>query len=431
MGFETEKIEFKSKVTDNIICEIAAFANTEGGTLYIGIDDGGKVVGLEDPDGDCARIAGGVRDAVLPDLTPFVRYNITEDRVVQITVAEGIRKPYYLKSYGLKPAGVFVRQGTSVAHASSERIRDMIKNSDGDVFDERRSIEQKLTFRAASAVFARCGVEFGEEKYRALGLTDSDGSFTNTAYIISDQCAHTIKVAVFGNESNTDIKAAREFGGSVFEQLDGALEYLELCNANPAEITGLFRVERRDYPPEALREALINAVVHRDYGFSGSVIVNVNYSRMEFISLGGLAEGLSPEDLGSGVSQPRNKNLAAVFHRLSLIESYGTGIRRIYDMYLKCAAGPRIEVTPHTFKMILPNMNAPEGMLRRSTPATPQMNKITDYLKTHGSITDEGIRELLGVRSTRAYTVARAMCESGLLKTAGRGKDRVFLPPDL
>jgi len=86
----------------------------------------------------------------------------------------------------------------------------------------------------------------------------------------------------------------------------------------------------------------------------------VNSRSMEFISIGGLMPGLSPEDIRSGISQPRNKHLAEVFHRLHLIEAYGTGIRRIYSLYQQHSVQPEIQLTPNTFKMILPNLNTSE-----------------------------------------------------------------------
>lgn len=131
-----------------------------------------------------------------------------------------------------------------------------------------------------------------------------------------------------------------------------------MCNRTVSTFRGLERIDKQDYPEEAIREALLNAIVHRDYSFSGSIIINVNDACMEFISIGGLLPGLSAEDIRSGISQPRNRKLAEIFHRLRLIESYGTGIRKIYALYKNCSVQPRIEVTPNTFKLVLPNMNA-------------------------------------------------------------------------
>ena len=272
MTFETENIEFKSQFTEEIYKEVIAFANTDGGIVYVGIDNDGNVIGLADVDQEYTRITNGIRDAIMPDVTMFVRFTIQDNKVVRIAVSEGTNKPYYLKGKGLKPSGVYVRQGTSSVPASPEQIRRMIKESDGDMFEEMRSMEQSLTFEAAAAAFKKDGVEFGPEKYRALSVTQTnDELYTNLALIISDQCAHTTKVAVFGDESNTTFKDNKEFGGSIFKQLEDTYTYLMLCNKTAATFKGLERIEKQDYPEGALREALLNALVHRDYSFSGSV----------------------------------------------------------------------------------------------------------------------------------------------------------------
>ncbi len=426
MTFETENIEFKLQFTDELYKEVIAFANTDGGVIYIGIDNDGNAVGIDNVDENYTRITNGIRDAIMPDVTMFVKYTIQENRVVRITVGEGSYKPYYLKSKGLKPSGVFVRQGTSSVQASSEQIRAMIKESDGDTFESMRSMEQELTFKSANESFKRYNVEFSKTKYRALGITtQAEELYSNLALIISDQCTHTTKVAVFADEKNTKFRDSKEFGGSIFEQLDNTYAYLTLCNKTTATFKGLERIERVDYPEEALREALLNALVHRDYSFSGSIIINVNDKEMEFISIGGLLPGLSPDDIRSGISQPRNKNLADIFHRLHLIESYGTGIRKIYSLYANCLEQPRIEVTTNTFKIILPNMNrttSNEGI----TVMTTQMQRILDYIEKNGKITDLEIQELLGLKKTRAFTLAKQMRDAGLIRAEGRGSEKKY-----
>ena len=155
------------------------------------------------------------------------------------------------------------------------------------------------------------------------------------------------------------------------------------------------------FRPWIFSGTLLNALVHRDYSFSGSIIINVNDSKMEFISLGGLLPGLSTEDIRLGVSQPRNKKLAEIFHRLRLIESYGTGIRRIFKLYASCPVQPSIEATTNTFRIVMPNMNAVSAgaeIAAESKPAapviTPQMKIVLDYLKEYGEMRDEELQEL-------------------------------------
>lgn len=427
MNFETENIEFKSGFTEEIYKEVIAFANTDGGVLYIGIDNDGNAVGLNNVDDEYIRITNGIRDAILPDVTMFVKYTIQENKVVRITISEGTNKPYYLRSKGLKPNGVYVRQGTSSVQASSEQIRQMIKDSDGDDFESMRSIEQELTFTSAAAAFESYGVDFLEEKYLALGMIHkNDGLFTNLALLMSDQCQHSIKVAVFGDDENTTFKDNREFKGSIFKQIDEAFRYIMLSNRTSSVFKGLERIDKSDYPEAALREALLNSVVHRDYSYSGSIIININDKQMEFVSIGGLLPGLTADDIRSGISQPRNKNLAEVFHRLKLIEAYGTGIRRIYKLYENCSVQPRIEVTHNTFKMILPNMSVAEP-LAVETYLTPQKEQILDYISKNGQITEAEIMELLGVKRTRAYTVAKQMCDENLIVAVGRGVNKKYI----
>lgn len=436
MNFETENIEFKKQFTEEIYKEVIAFANTDGGIIYVGIDDNGNVIGLNNVDQEYTRITNGIRDAIMPDVTMFVRFTIQENKVVQIAVSEGTNKPYYLKGKGLKPNGVYVRQGTSSASASPEKIRQMIKESDGDNFEEMRSMNQELAFYTASEAFENYGVDFSAEKYRALGII-RDNLYTNLAMLISDQCRHTVKIAVFDDEANTAFKDSKEFKGSVFKQLEDAYQYLMLCNHNAAVFEGLKRIDKYDYPEEAIREALLNAIVHRDYGFSGSIIININQKEAELISIGGLLPGLLPDDIRSGISQPRNRNLAEIFHRLHLIESYGTGIRKIYSLYQDCPAQPRIEVTQNTFKIILPNRNAiisdisensgNHTELPRKNLITPQMQLLLDYIADNGAITDPEIGNLLHLKRTRIFTLTKQMRELGLITVSGRGKEKKYM----
>ena len=436
MQYENERVEYKSQMIDDIYKEVIAFANTEGGVIYIGIDDQGNVIGINNVDETYTRLTNGIRDAIAPDVTVFVRYILQDNKVIRIEVGEGSYKPYYLKGKGLKPTGVYVRQGASSVQASPEQIRRMIKDSDGEVFEEMRTLRQDLTFNSAATAFKRYKVAFSEDKFIALGLRNiHDDQYTNLALILSDKCPHTTKIAVFGDCENITFKDAKEFGGSIFKQLDDSYDYLSLCNRTASVFKGLERLDKPDYPEEAIREALLNALVHRDYSFSGSVIINVNDACMEFISLGGLLPGLSAEDIRSGISQPRNRKLAEIFHRLRLIESYGTGIRKIYALYKDCPTQPRIEVTHNTFKLILPNMNTASteaaGKKTEANPnapaITPQMKTVLDYLAEYDEISDEELQELLNIKKTRAYLLTRQMSEENLIEIVGKGAAKRYM----
>lgn len=421
MNFESENIEYKSILVDDICKSVIAFANTSGGIIYVGYDDNGNAIGLDNIDSTYTALTNMIRDSIAPDITMFVKYTLHDNKTISIEVSEGTAKPYYIKSKGLKPSGA------SSVQAPPEQIRMMIKLSDGDVFETARSLNQDLTFTSAQATFTNLKVDFSEEKFSALGIKNiSDKMYTNLALIVSDQCEHTIKIAVFSDDSNTVFKAHKEFGCSVFKQIDEAFEYLMLCNQNRSVLVGLNRIDNWDYPSEAIREALLNAVVHRDYSFSGSIIINVNDKNMEFVSLGGLLPGLSADDIKSGISQPRNRNMAEIFHRLNYIESYGTGIRRIFALYKDCFEQPKIEITSNTFKIVLPNTNSSTENTKTAPAVKKQWQAVIDYLTEYDEMNEDKLQELLDVKRTRAYTIAKQMEVAGIISVSGRGERKIF-----
>lgn len=454
MEYESENREYKEQFTEDAYKTVIAFANTGGGILYIGINDLGSVVGVDNVDDSYTRLTNGIRDSIAPDITMFIRYVLREDNVIEIHVGEGSYKPYYIKKKGLKPTGVYVRQGASTVQASSEQIRRMIKDADGDVFEELRAMNQNLTFSAMEESFQKRNIPFSEEKFTSLGLRNpADKQYTNLAWLLSDQCQHTLKIAVFAGEDKSIFKDRREFSGSIFRQLEEGYAYLQLVNRTAGRFSGLERIDLTDYPEEALREALLNAVIHRDYSLRGSIIINANDACMEFISLGGLLAGLSKEDICNGISLPRNKKLAELCLRLKLIESYGTGIGKIYRAYQDCERKPELIITPNTFKLILPNRNSEQDKSekerkRKSTysyppifpsydnrlmeqehsykPLSLQKKTVLSYLEEHKSMSEKELQELLQIRKTRAYLLSREMREEGLIVIEGRGEKKIF-----
>ncbi|MFR9538492.1 MAG: RNA-binding domain-containing protein, partial [Rikenellaceae bacterium] len=321
---ENERVELKEIYIPEIKKEVIAFANTYGGIVYIGVTDSGEVVGVDNVDETMLQLTNALRDSIRPDVTMFTQtelFSHDEKTVIKLTVSEGIRKPYYLGDKGLKPSGVYVRQGTSSVPASEDAIRNMIKLSDGDSFENHRSLEQNLSFDAMSAEFDTRNIEFGEMQKQNLGILTADGLYTNLGLLVSDQCKHSIKVAIFQGTDKSVFRDRHEFAGSVFQQLKDAYKSVDFYNATKATFNELIRVDHRDYPVDAIREALLNAIIHRDYSFSGSIAINIYSDKMEIVSLGGLVAGLSVEAIMMGASQSRNEKLAALFYRLKLIES--------------------------------------------------------------------------------------------------------------
>lgn len=427
---ESETVELKERAIDEIKKSIVAFANTGGGTIYIGVADSGEVVGVEQPNEVLLQINNMLRDSIKPDVTMFAQ-SIEETAegksIIAVTVQRGTERPYYIAAKGLRPAGVFVRQGAASVPATDTAIRHMIKETDGENYEALRSLNQDLSFEAARTEFAARKVEFGASQMMTLGLTNNDKLYTNLGLLLSDQCVHSIKVAVFQDNAMKVFKDRREFGGSLFRQMSEAYDFVDLHNPIRSTFDKLLRIDTRDFPEAAVREALINALVHREYAMSGSVLVKMFPDRIEFISIGGLLRGIELADIMSGFSICRNPHLAAVFYRLQLIEAYGTGMQKIMEAYADSGKEPSIEVTPNVFKVILPNINSTEKVQNGKVMKTSE-EKVAALAKEKGQIERKDVESLLGISQTPAGQLLKRLTEQGLLIKNGKGKNTRYYP---
>ena len=314
---ENETTEFKEIVVEDIKKEVIAFANSGGGTLYIGIRDDGEIIGVEKTNEEMLKISNMIRDSIKPDVTMFVHYDTEEQdgkKIIVINVQRGTERPYYIAKKGLRPEGVYIRQGTSSVPATDTAIRHMIKETDGDSFEEMRSLEQNLTFQSVKKEFALRNLEFGPQQMQTLKILNSDGIYTNLGLLLSEQCIHTIKAACFQGTDQSVFQDRREFSGSLMQQLNDVYSYIDMHNQIRSTFEDLRRIDILDYPKVAVREALLNLLVHRDYAFRASALISIYTDRIEFVSIGGLLPGIALDDIMSGVSVCRNQNLANIFY---------------------------------------------------------------------------------------------------------------------
>ena len=420
---ESYTVELKRELNTDFKKEIIAFANSDGGEIYIGVDDNGKVIGIDNAEKTMEAIGNMIRDGIKPDLTAYTSIEEIKEKelsVIRVTVLRGTKRPYHLTDKGLKSTGVFVRHGISSVPATDEMIREMLRESGGVAFDKSRCINQELTFNYAENFFLESGVAFGTEQKRTLGLIDADGYYTNAALLISDQCEHSIKCAVYDGTGKTTFKMRKEYNGSILKQMNEAYEYISLSNNLNSTFDGLKRVEHPDYPEFAVREALINAIVHRDYDYSGSIIVNIFDDRIEIVSLGGLVKGITVEDIKNGISQARNTIIANVFYRLKLIESYGTGIKRIVEAYQKQALQPSFNPATASFAVTLPKMiNSRNGDMS-------DRDKALAVFKVKDKVTRKDIEVQLDCSKSVAVRILNALIEDGLVEKSGEARAAAY-----
>ena len=309
----------------------------------------------------------------------------------------------------------------------------MIKETDGDRFETMRCLDQELTFEDTKKEFQFHEIELGPQQMRTLKLVENDGLYSNLALLLSDQNPHTIKVAVFQGTKQMIFKDRREFGGSLMNQMNEVYEYIDFRNQIRATIEKLSRIDVRDYPVIAVREALLNLLVHRDYSFSASALISIYDDRIEFVSIGGLMPGIDLEDIMAGISVCRNQNLANVFYRLHLIEAYGTGLTKIMEAYEETSEKPVISTTKNSFKITLPNVNAKyetravpapsENSLSTPVPKIDNNEqRVLSYVREHGAITRPEAEKLLDTSASTASRLIKKMVKAGLLFPHGKAR---------
>ncbi|MDD6155231.1 MAG: ATP-binding protein [Eubacteriales bacterium] len=311
-----------------------------------------------------------------------------------------------------------------------EVIRRMIAEAYGDSYEDRRSLLQGLTFETFEKECAYRDIDISTDvKLKNLGLIGDDGLYTNLALLLSDQCPTTSKAALFDGRTKENFQDRREFRGSILKQMDEMNAFLDILNKTKASFHGLLREDQRDYPEAAIREALLNATVHRDYSLGGSSIVNIYDDRIEFISLGGLVEGLSMDAIFLGASLSRNPKMATLFYRMKLIESFGTGIPKIEDLYDDFAKKPEFRTVQGAFRVVLYNRNFEhkiDGQPAPDASGDKEERTILEEADSKGEITRKRVQELLGVGQTTAYKVLTELVDSGDLMMVRAGRKTVY-----
>ena len=209
--------------------------------------------------------------------------------------------------------------------------------------------------------------------------------------------------------------------------MEDAYAYINLRNRVASTITGLYRTDTRDYPEEALREALLNSLVHRDYSYSASTLISVYDDRIEFVSVGGLPDGITLDDIMLGLSVCRNPKLANIFYRLELIEAYGTGMPKIMKAYEGSDIKPKIEVTPNAFKITLPNRNVTsKGNTPNLEGLSVEEKQILDFINKQEVIVRSDVDQLLNISQSTSNRILRQMVNKGLIYQEGRRRSSKY-----
>jgi len=453
---ENNRTEFKARLTDRLEREVVAFLNyREGGVIYIGIDDAGNVIGVPDVDGTQLTISNRIRDNIQPatlGLYDVVAETMDGKDIIKIIISSGNEKPYYLRSKGMSESGCFLRTGSGVQPMTSEMISELYAKRTRNSLSKIESPRDDLTFEQLRIYYEEHKLKLNSRFKQRLELLTKDGKLNYVAYLLADENSMSIKVAKYAGTDRDILVANNEFGFcSLLKATDQVLDKLKVENNVSSVITYKRRVDTPLWDERAMREIVINAIVHNDY-YTNEVPpkFEIFSDHIEITSAGRLPVGMSQEDFFGGISSPRNKELMRVFRDVDLVESLGSGMRRIQkvysrEIYLFLPNFIRVAIPFYSQKRndndnedvlvgsVTDDFGSVNGSVNLSEPTKRQLDIlaiISDYANKDGSVngsvksgaTTKEIISKLNVSERTIYRELAVLKQMGLIRRVGSDK---------
>lgn len=387
---ESTNIDFKEvveyKKSKSWLKSVSAFANSNGGILLFGVRDlDREAVGLKDVVRDSEKVSELINDKI----TPLPRYelkmfNENDKDFMEIKVGDGPKTPYYYDSDGRKEA--YIRAGNQSIPAPKHILDGLILKGQNTTFDELPSKYEvsDVSFTLLNASIKKeTGKELNKDKdYISLELVTKDKKVTNAGLLLSDQ-GLLVQSRIFCTRWKGLVKGSvdgdaiddKEYTGSIISLLENAEIFIKNHSMIGWEIQGMKRIEIEDYPVRAIREAIVNAIIHRDYQIVGSEIhIDMYDNRLEITSPGGMIDGSFVQnlDITKISSMRRNRVISDIFNRLHFMERRGSGLTRIVESYSDYDIKPTFNSDVSSFKVVFPN----KGYIEKS-PAKDEKSPLT------------------------------------------------------
>ena len=350
---EANNLELKREYSKSCLKTISAFANERDGKIIFGLSDDGKIYGIEDDSVLKHKIENAINDA----LRPIPNYTLEtvahlDKKLVFLKVKRGFAIPY------LYQGKAYMRSDTSTVVADEFRIRKWFQEISNIDYDNLETDAVHLSYAYLAGKFSETlNLEIlGEGELVTLGLKRRE-NYTNAGVLFADEhdYRYGVDIVKFGKNASEFMNRLRLVGQSILKQYDSAMDFFDLYYHNYEVIYKGVREERVKIPRDAFREVLANAIVHRDYRVKANIQIEFWDDFVKVTSPGGLTSDITiAQYLRGGYSLPRNENIANIFFRLGLIESFGTGIGRIKTIYRSWGQEPHFKVTENTIEIKLP-----------------------------------------------------------------------------
>jgi len=421
---ENNRTEFKRELNDRFERAVVSFLNySGGGEIIIGVDDKGNTIGIADADAEQLKIVDRIRNNIRPQtlgLFDVVQSQLDGKDIIRVIVSCGQQRPYYIRRFGMSEHGCFVRVGSSSQPMSEQMIEELIAKRQQITLQTMPSPRQSLTFKQLCIYYEEKNLEPTEQFIESLDLRQSGGDYNYAAYLLADDNGVSVKVAVYAGADKVDLHETREYGNRcLITATNRILDRLDSENRTFAKITSKNRLEKERVNTIALREAVINAIVHNDYT-KGVPLVEIFADRIVVTSCGGLVEGLSEADFFRCRSMPRNRELMRVFRDMELVEQIGSGMSRILKVYDRSIfeLTPSFTVVTFPFEesFILPNGEI-NGNIKYKAETT------LDVIKKSPTATIANLAKLTGKSERTISRELKKYQDSGVLFREGARKN--------
>ena len=436
---ENNRIEFKSKLNDKLEREVVAFLNYhEGGVIYIGVDDSGNAVGVPDIDDTQLRISNRIRDNIQPATLGL--YDVVVEQwqgtdVIKIIISSGSEKPYYLRSKGMSESGYFLRTGSGIQPMPEDMIKELFSKRTRNSLSKIVSPRNDLTFEQLKIYYEERNLKLNSQFKQSLELLTNEGNLNYVAYLLADENATSIKVAKYAGTNKIELIENEEYGYcSLIKAAKSVLNKFEIENITKTKITSKERMDRKLVDSVALREAVINAIVHNDYSSEVPPLFEIFSDRIVITSYGGLIEGLSEEEFFGCCSKPRNRELMRVFKDVGLVEQLGSGMERILAAYDKSIFEFSKNFMKVTFKYDKKaaiksgdkKAAIKSGDKRSSKKYEEQRAAVIAYIAENKSVKSEELIDVLGVKISRVKVILSRMVDEKIIVAEGGNRNRVY-----
>ena len=420
---ESNRVEFKAELNDKLEKEVAAFLNnSEGGILYIGVDDNGKPVGVNEIDKVQLQIADRPKNNIQPSclgLFDVCIETLETVHIIKLVISSGLEKPYYIKNKGMSSAGCFMRIGTSTQPMPTNIIDDLYSRRIHRTLRNILSPRQDLTFAQLKIYYQEKGLELNERFTDSLELKTPEERYNYLAYLLADENGVSVKVAKYAGQDKVDLIENEEYGYcSLLKATRTVLDKLRLENVTKARVTDSVRVEKTLVDGVALREAVINAIVHNDFTKEIPPVFEIFADRLVITSYGGLVWGQTKEEFFSCSSMPRNRELMRVFKDVGLVEQLGSGMSRILKVYSKDI----FDISENFIKVTF--WFSGEKTSPKTSPK--QINKtqsiILELVDKNAGITQKELAEYLNITVRAVKLSMKNLEEMGLIKREGTAR---------